>query len=715
MFIYENKFEKLKAGTHYGSTGIAQQIQMLELEGASAQELEPFRVYLLSPANYIFEELMTVRGADYDIEFKNDAVKQYENIVKKLTGTNLLPVGINAACDWYKEIGKRLGESETMLSRANIKKAVTEASKKDLWFLQGAAALCTRGGIAAELDDPVHAPSAWDAAFDLWQMFFAFAEASTSHCAGTGLWKESSCAPVWDNFTNTLVRQIQERCYGYIAEKNGAAANACLETLKRSNVMQIEPDIYKTTLKKIMTEISSSVHNCVGFEDAWKLWNGLNADLQKHTTIISSMLGAMAAEAGRIGKANSAPKIVDEAWIAMECERLRDSHNIEVAPAMEIYFQAVVGVSMRVFNDTESPDRQKNLSSVKILLNHINGDYFMGKDTESNDVTAKDLLNMIQITEYRDLFDDFMSMDPCDEDTLEEYNTHLTYLEDNQWDTAFAESFNQAGANKVMECIIQYQENKKSNYWIRQNNAQKLGLIICDNLETDTLIGGSVPLPAARKLLGELTEEEELIEKFRNSDVTSWISQTDFNNLKNCAHRKSWDTDFQNECKKAYLSKLIDCVNEYGKSQNSNAKTLGINICDELPKDETVPSENGPPVSVSTLRLILSGLGELLASAAANQTSAASSKSSSYKPARSTYTPTPVRYKKEKKWSWFAFIVMLIYGSILPGICAIVIKVAHLEIATWFKVVACIYCVLWLWNSIVGTIRYTKEMNKMKR
>ena len=67
--MYENAFEKLKAATYYGTRGIAQQINALHSENVTREETVPYRLYLLSPENYLFDELLTTRGADYSFSF----------------------------------------------------------------------------------------------------------------------------------------------------------------------------------------------------------------------------------------------------------------------------------------------------------------------------------------------------------------------------------------------------------------------------------------------------------------------------------------------------------------------------------------------------------------------------------------------------------------------------------------------------------------------
>jgi hypothetical protein len=393
--MYENAFEKLKAATHYGTRGIAQQINALHSENVPREETEPYRLYLLSPANYLFEELLTVCGADYDLSINESEKTGYIDVAKKLTGAKIVPIGVHAAYAWYAELTKSLIDVPKPTKTA-IKKAIVGAAKSDAWISQGAAALCTRAAIAAETEDPAHAPSIWDSAFDWWKIFFAAMDVSGSQCFLTekDSKKKEICTAAWGNFRNRLIEDIQKRCFVYITENKGASVNACLETLMLSNVRLIYPQIFDDTLKSVSLKISVAVSKCVCLADALNLWEGLGDSLQKSASVISAMLGAMAAEVDKIDKGHGDIAALENAWTKLDCEALQSSGNIETAPALKAYYTTVCTVSSRVYGDESSLNREKNLSAIAILLRQLPSNYVVGH-TATDDITATGLLSNI--------------------------------------------------------------------------------------------------------------------------------------------------------------------------------------------------------------------------------------------------------------------------------------------------------------------------------
>ncbi|MCL2697083.1 MAG: hypothetical protein FWE74_03250, partial [Oscillospiraceae bacterium] len=176
--MYRNAFEELKAATDYGSRGIAQQIKQLLCEGVPKEETEPHRLYLLKPENYLFDELMTVRGADYSAEADSQKNDEYMASVRLLVGCDCVPISVSAAYGWYCDLEKYLSESTK--TKAAIHKIIRNNAKSDPWVLQGMAAVLSRAAIILEIESPAKAPAVWESAFSAWIKFFTMTDVKSS-------------------------------------------------------------------------------------------------------------------------------------------------------------------------------------------------------------------------------------------------------------------------------------------------------------------------------------------------------------------------------------------------------------------------------------------------------------------------------------------------------------------------------------------------------
>ncbi len=686
--MYKNAFEELKAATEYGGKGISQQIKMLQSEGVTRDETEPFRLYLLKPENYLFDELMTARGADYNAN--KDEIDIYKYFVNMLTGIDETPICFNAAHGWFMQVKPHI--TTEIKTKSAFKKALTAAAKDDPWILQGAAALLTRAAIYCETNSLKDVIKTWDAAFDMWNKFFAAADVSTSQCyiLEKDAKKKEMCSAAWNNFRTRLAQDIYDRAFEYLNEKNGASFNVLIQALELSYILQAAPELYDRALAEAQSRTMSTIEECVEINELITFWKTLPSNYQSKSKVIAAALRVMTKEAANIGKGLGNANALIQFWNLSRICSHKDTNDLDIAPEMKNFYNSVGITALDFWNDIKSPDRAKNLDIIETISIVLPDGHFIANSSDGP-FTAKKMRTSLGIEKLNPKIEKFIDSSPKDSATVTFYKDILNDVnsEKAKGNTEINKLFEDLCIMKVIQC---------SNEVVTSNNtnAKELALLICSNLPPDSKfpisenqfisldeIKGYINNAGA---ISKIMRIQELIDKFTKGKPTDSATKNAYSKLF-LEIKEANDNTLNDVFKTICINKVLECLTVVaaGNDFYNNAKTLGKEVCGDLPYGTLFPISDGFTVSKSDMMNIFNGNVSISTS------------------------PVKGPVKEKLYFNFGIFVGYVIFWSILPLIICLFHWIPGKEFATWLKVVGIIYAVITGIISILMGFVYDKN------
>jgi len=694
--MYRNAFEEIDASTDFSSKDIGLQVKQKMADGIEQQVLEPYRRLLISPDGRLTEELLTLRGGDFEAPEPKKS-KEFQKIAELLSGSTVRsPFKLGAICSFIQIFG-----DTPPTKRQTVSDTITNAGRNDPWIYQGAAAICTRMALEAEVNDSKHAREAWENAFRWWEKFFA-AEKTAQNAYAYQLERDAAkkaiCESTWFSFRMELINNIVKRCtVDYIADNNARASASCLSVLKASAVRVLAPKAYEEALAAYERSLSVSISKINNVDSGISFWEKLPVDLQSYPSVLSKIIELFAKEIDRYEQGFSKTKDIIRCWKKLNCT---DNAEWEVKNSVKQFYERTA----RLVRECASEEDKKHLRDGAFeLLVLLPEDFVVATQYDTKEEITASMFMKNQkrkglVDGFEEVIEEHVLTSPLEDAYVSGVAVWNTIREITDDDTSDSAEFRKALTTNV---LVKLQERDENSFTVSFLGAFPRGQVF--NTTDFKNIGDYVDKLKGRAAVDELIEKIDKIpkmydgassgksmytlykkavvaiddkeaakgimtrilvklqEKGNSSFTLAFVKQfpreltfhsSDFSNLGEFVDSIEGDAGFEEFAKllkdfsdggvtssstisdldrlitaftkvtekglksksaaeslkqlftafsNVQKNKLVECVNEYQRSFNSNAQRLGLALCARFPDSTEVGG-----MKVSTLTELLS-------------------------------------------------------------------------------------------------------------